>query len=65
MQWSIGDSVISTQEELEFIALDPGKYSITLKVINEEQKASTLNFPITVNQRRNHLLSLHNFCARI
>lgn len=50
MQWSIGDSVISTQEELEFIALDPGKYSITLKVINEEQKASTLNFPITVNQ---------------
>ena len=50
MQWSIGDSVISTQEELEFIALDPGKYSITLKVINEERKASTLNFPITVNQ---------------
>jgi hypothetical protein len=50
MQWSIGDSVISSQKELEFIALNPGQYSITLQATNSEQKKSTLNFTVTVKQ---------------
>ena len=50
MQWSIGDSVISSQKELEFIALNPGQYSITLQATNSEQKKSTLDFTVTVKQ---------------
>lgn len=50
MQWSIGDSVISSQKELEFIALNPGQYSITLQATNSEQKKSILDFTVTVKQ---------------
>lgn len=53
MQWSINNSVVSTQEELEFITLNPGKYSVTLKATNKEKKTSSLTFPITVIQEEN------------
>lgn len=49
MQWNIDDSIISSQEELEFIAIKPQKYTITLQATDENKQVSKLRFNITVN----------------
>ena len=50
MSWSIGDSVLSTEQTLDFIALNEGVYPITLEAINQQDEKSILNFNITVKR---------------
>lgn len=49
LTWSVGDSILSTADSLDFISLRAGEHLLTLKAVNTDGRDTTISFAVRVS----------------